>query len=70
MAEIHVQTKKHQSNPVWLWIIIGILIAAVVIYFVTRNKSTNNNANQTQTNTTSFIDMNQHANTTFYLHAA
>lgn len=70
MAEIHVQTKKHQSNPAWLWIIIGILIAAVVIYFVTRNKSTNSNTNQTQTNATSFAEMNQGAGHVFYLNAA
>ena len=70
MAEIHVQTKKHQSNPAWLWIIIGILIAAVVIYFVTRNKSTGNNTNQTQTNATSFAGMHQAAGNVFYLNAA
>jgi len=70
MAEIHVQTKKHQTNPAWLWIVIGILVAAVVIYFVTRNKSTNNNTNQTQTNTTSFLEIDQHANNTFFLSAA
>lgn len=70
MAEIHVQTKKHQSNPAWLWIVIGILVAAVVIYFVTRNKSANNNTNQTQTNTTSFIEIDQHTGSVFYLNAA
>lgn len=70
MAEIHVQTKKHQSNAAWLWIVIGILIAAVVIYFVTRNKSTNSSTNQTQTNATSSVQTGQRASNLFYLNAA
>ena len=41
MAEIHVQAKKPgQTTPDWIWIVIGLLIAAAVIYFVTRNRET------------------------------
>ena len=40
MAELHVQTKKTNTTPAWIWIVVGLLIAAAVIYFVTRNKET------------------------------
>ena len=40
MAEIHVEPKKHTSNSSWLWIVLAILIAAAVIYYlVTRNNT-------------------------------
>jgi uncharacterized membrane-anchored protein YhcB (DUF1043 family) len=46
MAEIHVQTKKHNNTtPTWIWIVIGLLIAAVVVYLVMRNKTTDNTPN-------------------------
>jgi hypothetical protein len=48
MAEIHVQAKKHQSTS-WLWIVLGLLLVAAVIYFMTRNKETDN---RVETNTT------------------
>ncbi len=41
MAEIHVQARRHpRANPtwMWLWIVIGILIIAAVVYFVATNK--------------------------------
>ena len=41
MAEIHVQARKQpRANPTWMWtwIIIGILIIAAVVYFVSTNK--------------------------------
>ena len=38
MAEIHVQTKKQSSSPVWLWIVLALLIiGAIVYYLMTRN---------------------------------
>jgi hypothetical protein len=52
MAEIHVQTKKHNNaTPTWIWIVIGLLIAAVVVYLITRNKTTDNNTPNNQTGT-------------------
>ncbi|HJW16708.1 MAG TPA: hypothetical protein VJ499_06300 [Flavisolibacter sp.] len=52
MADIHVQTKKN-STPVWLWIVLVLIIAAV-IYFITRNKDKNDSKEVNQ-NTTSYI---------------
>ena len=55
MAEIHVQTKKNNNTtPVWLWVLIGLLIAAAVIYFMTRDNKTNDDA-VNKTPTTSYI---------------
>jgi lipopolysaccharide export system protein LptC len=52
MADIHVQTKKN-TTPVWLWILLVLIIAAV-IYFITRNKDKSDNKEVNQ-NTTSYI---------------
>ena len=48
MAEIHVQARKHQANPgwMWAWIILGILVIAAVVYFVYAKN--NNNKSNTQ----------------------
>jgi flagellar basal body-associated protein FliL len=70
MAEIHVEAKKHHSSPVWIWILIGIIIAAIVIYFVTaRNKSSQTNT-QNQTNSTSAVELPQQFNNTNYVMTA
>ena len=53
MAELHVQTKKTNATPSWIWIVIGLLIAAAVIYFVTRNKETREDTTAPPANTTS-----------------
>ena len=53
MAELHVQTKKTNATPAWIWIVIGLLIAAAVIYFVTRNKETTQETNSPPANTNS-----------------
>ena len=44
MAELHVQTKKHNtSNSMWIWIVLALVIAGAVIwYLASRNKNTNN----------------------------
>lgn len=43
MAEIHVQTKKHNtSNTLWIWIVLALVIlGALIYYFMTRNKTAN-----------------------------
>jgi len=56
MADIHVQTKKN-ATPVWLWILLALIVAAV-IYFITRNKNNNENREVNQ-NTTSYIHWQQ-----------
>lgn len=51
MAEIHVQARKHsRANPatMWIWLIIGALIIAAVVYYVYMNKNKNNSNNNTQ----------------------
>jgi len=41
MAEIHVQTKKHNTAiPTWVWIVIALLIVGIVTWFVVKNKET------------------------------
>jgi len=54
MAEIHVETKKHNTTPAWIWILIAVIVLAVVAYFLTRNKSTDQN-NSANKNTTSYV---------------
>lgn len=49
-----MQTKKHNTSPMWIWIVVVVLIAAAVIYFLTRNNSTNDN-NAVTHGSTSFI---------------
>ena len=43
MAEIHVEPKK-QTTPAWVWILIGLVIIAAVVYFITKNNKTNETA--------------------------
>ena len=51
MAELHVQTKKHNTpGSMWLWIVLAlVIIGALVWYLASRNKNTN----PTPANTTS-----------------
>jgi hypothetical protein len=69
MAEIHVQAKKqNNSSASWVWIVIGLLIAAAVIYFITRNKDADDSkATNTPANTTSFVDQTVESNNSFVL---
>ncbi len=70
MAEIHVQAKKQHSGSAWIWIIIGLVIAAIVIYFVTTRNKTNDN-NTVAPNTTSGIEWPQQFSTgTFIINEA
>lgn len=43
MAELHVETKKHNtSGSMWLWIVLAlVIIGALVWYLTSRNKNTN-----------------------------
>jgi hypothetical protein len=56
MANIDVQTKRHTSSSVWMWILL-VLVAAAVIYFLTRDNSRNEGATDIN-NTTSYIHSN------------
>ena len=60
MAELHVQAKKHNTTPAWIWIVAVVLIAAAVIYFLmNRNNNNGQNTPQNQTNTTSSVQVPQ-----------
>jgi hypothetical protein len=52
MAEIHVEPKKHQSTPAWVWILVTLAIVALAAYFLTRNNTTTTDHN-TDTNKSS-----------------
>ncbi|HEU0109627.1 MAG TPA: hypothetical protein VFQ73_02070 [Flavisolibacter sp.] len=52
MAEIHVQPKKQSSSSIWLWVVLA-LVAAAVIYFLTRDNDRNDEG--VIENTTSYI---------------
>ena len=57
MANIDVQTKRHSSSSVWMWILLA-LVAAAVIYFLTRDNHRNEGATDIN-NTTSYIHSTQ-----------
>jgi len=59
MAEIHVQAKKHNSSPAWIWIVAVVLIAAAVIYFLMNRNNNNQVDKPNQTNTTSSAELPQ-----------
>ena len=52
MAEIHVETKRHQSTPAWVWILVTLAIVGLAAYFLTRN-NTNTTDQNTGTNKSS-----------------
>ena len=56
MAEIHVESKKHQSTPAWVWILVTLAIIGLLAYFLTRNNTTANDQNTgTSPNTSSYM---------------
>jgi|GEM_PF-1187471 len=71
MAEIHVQAKKHNSSPAWIWIVAVVLIAAAIIYFLMNRNNNDQNKTTNQTNTTSAVEIPQQvAADTYALNAA
>jgi len=54
MAEIHVEPKK-KATPVWIWVILGVVILAAIIYFAVRNKTGDNGNAVNKPNQTSYI---------------
>ena len=59
MAEIHVQTKKHNTSSLWIWILVGLLIIAVVVYLIVRNNNTDDKETINR-NTTSYNQLPNH----------
>ena len=43
MADIHVETKKHNTIPAWIWILITLAVVVLVAFLLTRNSSTTTN---------------------------
>jgi hypothetical protein len=55
MAEIHVEAKK-KSTPSWIWILIGVVVVGVIVFFLLRNKRADqSNGNTSKPNPTSVI---------------
>ena len=68
MAERHVESKKTQSSPTWVWILVAVVIIGIVAYFLTRNNNASDNQNTgTSNNSTSYVAP---AADVFYLNAA
>ena len=60
MAEIHVQAKKSSSST-WIWILVSlIIIAAIAVYILMRDKGVNEKA-ISKPSQTSFIMYKQEA---------
>ena len=59
MAEIHVQTKKNNTSSLWIWILVGLLIIAVVVYLIARNNKTDENG-AVNKNSTSYNQLPLH----------
>ena len=57
MAEIHVEPRKQQSVPAWVWILITLAIVALAAYFLTRNNTntTDQNTGGNKSNATSYV---------------
>lgn len=64
MAEIHVQTKKNTTSPMWIWIVVVLLIAAALVYILSRNNRTERN-DTINTNTTSYLTLSEQPATGF-----
>jgi hypothetical protein len=57
MAEIHVESKNHQSTPAWVWILVSLAVIGLLAYFLTRNNTnTNENTGTNPNNTTSYVE--------------
>ena len=56
MADIHVETKKQNTIPAWVWILITLAVVALLAFFLTRDDSaTDQNKNVNNSNATSYI---------------
>ena len=66
MADIHVETKKQNTIPAWIWILITLAVVALLAFLLTRDDSTTDqNKGVNNTNATSYIQSN--ANVVYYL---
>jgi lipid-A-disaccharide synthase-like uncharacterized protein len=41
MAEIHVQPKKQNASPAWIWILVVLALVVAVAYFLMRGNTVN-----------------------------
>lgn len=56
MAEIHVESRKRQTTPAWIWILVSLAIIGLLAYFLTRNNANTDQDMNTNTNkTTSYV---------------
>ena len=56
MADIHVETKKNNTIPAWVWILITLAVVALVVFLLSRNNSTTNeNTGVNNSKATSYV---------------
>lgn len=56
MAELHVEPKKHTAGSMsWLWIVLGVIIAAVIVWLIVANNNGKNNNAAEPANTTGAV---------------
>jgi len=66
MADIHVETKKQNTIPAWIWILITLAVVALLAFFLTRdNSTTDQNKGVNNSNATSYIATD--ANVMYYI---
>ena len=54
MADIHVETKKHNTTPAWIWILVTVAIVVLAAYFLTRSNASATDKNTGVNNATSY----------------
>lgn len=65
MADLHVETKKNHSSSAWIWILLLVLIAAIVGYFLlTRDNDADDVV--TPASPTSYLDVQAWDNAVLY----
>ena len=71
MADIHVETKKHNTIPAWIWILITLAVVVLVAFLLTRNNTTttNENTGANSSKATSYVQpyVNSDANVVYYI---
>lgn len=61
MAELHVEPKKHSAGATsWIWIVLGIILAAIVVWLIVANNNKNENATQPVNTTGAVIQATPH----------
>lgn len=65
MAEIHVQAKK-KTGSAWVWIIVGVILIAAIVFFMWRSNQTKKTNTTSQPASTSQIKTTNSEQIVFY----